>query len=279
MDADTLTIDAFLVHLAPYANKDMISPFEASSIQLKIAELVLDHTVDISLMKFLSRFLTQLSYDELVEERNIEHQCGYLLCDKSPRHQVRRMSHLGNGSHKLETSTRFQIYNRKPSMILPNTYLSQYCCKDHYQALLFYRNQLSQEAVFSRKDITVLPPFPNVSGSWYENNITCLEEVLARHRELKEHGKSLADVIAMMNGLSVADGNDPETNELVKMINDFEIVEHDTTKRNPNYDIENALDDDDDDDISPLKKGDVAARGVDGYITTGRSFGGYSILH
>ncbi|KAF3993121.1 hypothetical protein FT663_00945 [Candidozyma haemuli var. vulneris] len=262
MNADILTVDAFLALLAPYANRDMLAPSEASSLQLKIAELVLDHTIDISLLKFLSRFLTQSSYDELVEERNIEHQCGYPLCNKSPQHKVRRLSHGSNGSC-VETSTRYQIWNRKPSMILPNTYLSQYCCKDHYQASMFYRNQLSQEAVFSRKDITVIPPFATVDRPWYENNITCLEEVLAKHRELKEQGKSLTDVIAMMSGLSVADGNDKETSDLAKLIEDFDIVEHEGGMNSK--------------DIPQEPDREAAARGIDGYITNGHSLGGYMV--
>lgn len=262
MNADTLTLDAFLSLLAPYANRDMLAPSEASSLQLKIAELVLDHTIDIPLLKFLSRFLTQTSYDELVEERNIEHQCGYPLCNKSPQHKVRRLSHGSNGSC-IETSTRYQIWNRKPLMILPNTYLSQYCCKDHYQALVFYRNQLSQEAVFSRKDITIVPPFASVSGPWYENNITCLEEALAKHKELKKQGKSLMEVIAMMSGLTVADGNEEESAELAKLMQNIDIVEHESET------IAN--------DIPQESDREAAARGIDGYITNGHSLGGYMV--
>lgn len=254
----TLTIDQFLPHVAPYSGKETLAPSEASQLLLKIAELVLDYTVDITLLKFLSRFFTQQLYDETVEERNIEHQCGYPLCQKLPQHKVRRPSHLNGG---METSTRYQIWNRKPSMILPNTYLSQYCCKDHYQASLFYRNQLLLEALFLRKNILVLPPFPDVAGPWYENNISCLEEVLAKHRELKEQGKSLSDVIAMMNGLSVADG-EADTSGLVKLIEDFEIVENEglvVTDVDVDHDRE------------------AASRGVDGYITSNRCFGGYVV--
>ncbi|PVH17419.1 uncharacterized protein CXQ87_000304 [Candidozyma duobushaemuli] len=148
-------------------------------------------------------------------------------------------------------------------MILPNTYLSQYCCKDHYQASMFYRNQLSEEAVFSRKDITVVPPFATIDGQWYENNITCLEEVLAKHRELKEQGKTLTDVIAMMSGLSVADGNDKETSELAKLIEDFDIVEHEGGANSK--------------DVPHEPDREAAARGIDGYITNGHSLGGYMV--
>lgn len=256
----TLTVESFLGQVSDLRNKENLLPSEASLLQLKIAELVLDNTIDTQLLKFLSRFLTQQSYDELVEERNIEHQCGYPLCGKLPKHKVRRPSHSGG---VMETSTRYQIWNRKPSMILPNTYLLQYCCKEHYQASLFYRNQLSQEAVFSRKNILSIPPFASVPGPWYENSITCLEEVLAKHRELKQQGKSLGDVIAMMNGLSVADG-DQEVTELVKMIQDFDIIEH-----------EGGLEGEEDE--IPEFDSETALKGVDGYITTSRSFGGYVV--
>lgn len=254
-----LTVEAFLSHLEPFGNKETLSPMEASQLLLKIAELALDNTVDTNLLKFFSRFFTQQSYDELVEERNIEHQCGYLLCDSAPKHQVRRLSHLGGC---METATRYQIWNRKPSMILPNTYLSQYCRKEHYQASLFYRNQLSQEALFARKNILTIPPFPATFEPWYENLVTLLEEVLAKHKELKSQGKTLTDVISMMNGLSVADG-ERDTSDLVKMIEEFEIVENEGGLIG------------DEPDLS--FNGTSAAKQMEGYIPTERAFGGYLV--
>lgn len=244
-----LTVETFLPHLAPFANKDVLTPGEASRVLLIITEAVLDHRVDLPLLKFLSRFLTQESYDEIVEERNIEHQCGYMTCQQSPVHKTRRLSLFGG-------DTKFQIYNRKPSIILPNTFLSQYCCKDHYQASLFYRNQLSSEALFARKDIMMVPPFPVGAGGWYENKIACLEEVLAKHRELRSEGKSLSDVITMMSGLLVSE--DPETGELVRMIEDFEIVEKEGgVEENPEEEVDSGA--------------------IEGYITTSTSFGGYVV--
>lgn len=242
---ELLTLNQFLGHLAPFANKELLSPIEASRLLLVITELLIDHNVDIPLLKFLSRFLTQESYDDIVEERNIEHQCGYIICNNTPKQQVRRLSSNSNGTTScMDGETKFQIYNRKPSIILPNTYLSQYCCKDHYQASLFYRNQLSSEAVFARKNITLVPPFSdNLPASWFENGITCLEEVLAKHRELKNQGKSLLEVVQMMSGLSVEDNED--TTELIKLIEDFEIVERVGDENGDDL----ALIDDEDDDL------------------------------
>lgn len=267
---ELLTVESFLPHITGLANKDTLSPGEASRLLLLITELLLDHFVDLQLLKFLSRFLTPQIYDEIIEERNIEHQCGYITCNKSPKQNVRRLSVISNGSASTlpafaspgasaTSMTKYQIYNRKPSMILPNTYLSQYCCKEHYQASLFYRNQLSLEAVFARKDIMVAPPFPAIR-SWYENTITCLEEVLAKHRELKEQGKTLGEVITMMNGLSVSE-DDKDTNELIKLIEDFEIVEKEGGVHGDDLDSEDETD----------------TNAVEGYVTTNKSFGGYVV--
>lgn len=265
---ELITLQQFVFRLEPFANKDLLTPSEASRLQLIITEILVDHAADYPLLKFLSRFLNQQSYDEVIEERNIEHQCGYLVCDKSPRQlkQPRRMSGLGQEDG---TGTRFQIYNRKPSMILPNTYLSQYCCKEHYQASIFYRNQLSNEAIFARKDIMNISPFPEKPANWYENNVTCLEEVLARHRELKDEGKSLTDVITMMSGLSV-NGENNDTSELIKLIQDFEIIEKAGGEEGeaPNFQL-----DDDDVDADP----DQLATSVEGYITNNKCFGGFAV--
>lgn len=241
---ELLTLPHFLELLLPYASKSPLTPLDALRMQLYITELLVDHFVDFPLLKFLSRFLTQQALDEIIEERNIEHQCGYLVCGASPRHLSRRLSHSSSGVSPL--SPTFQIYNRKPSLILPNTYLSQYCCKAHYQALIFFRNQLSNELVFARENILSAPPFSmDQPLSWYENNITCLEEVLERHRQLRSQGKSLADVVNMMSGLSVSsDASSADTSELARLIEDFEIIEHE----NPQAQESGVESDDDADD-------------------------------
>lgn len=259
---ESLTLYKFLPFLEPFANKETLTPAEASQLQLRIAELILDNTVDIPLLKFFSRFLTPQGYDEALEERNIEHQCGYPVCKKLPQHKVRRPSALCPGVYGGDTSTRYQIYNRKPSMILPNTYLSQFCCKEHYQASHFYRNQLLEEAIFLRKNITVIPPFGSPDPSWYENGISCLEEVIAKHKEMREQGKSLSDVIAMMSGLAVLDAaNNSELQQLVGLIEDFEIVDRDSELK----------------EAAELQDPSMAARSVEGYVTSNRSFGGYVV--
>lgn len=286
---ELLTIETFIPYLAPFANKELLTPTEASRVLLIITELMIDRTVDLPLLKFLSRFLTQDTYDEIVEEKNIEHQCGYLVCNNSPKHQVRRLSSNSNGTTACnDGETKFQIYNRKPSIILPNTFSSQYCCKDHYQASLFFKNQLSSEAVFARKDIMIISPFPvNYSSAWYENGITCLEEVLAKHQEVENQGKSLLDVMRMMTGLSVEDQETTkDTSELIKLIEDFEIVEKDANLVGevPEEGESALLDEDEDEEenqgfrqnlVDPTMK--TTMNPGDGYVTTDKSFGGYVV--
>lgn len=255
-----LTLPNFIPLLQPFANKELLTPTDASKLIFMITELLLDHHVDMPLLKFLSRFLTLESYDDIIEERNIEHQCGYIICDQSPSHRIRRLSSNSNGTTIVKDGngeTKFQIYNRKPSIILPNTFSSQYCCKQHYQASLFYRNQLSPEAIFARKNIMVLSPFPESMSSWFENTITSLEEVLAKHEELRHQGKSLMEVVEMMGALSMHDDG-KDTAELVKLIEDFEIIEKDLSQ----------IDDD---------SGIYEETNVEGYITTNKSFGGYVV--
>lgn len=208
---DPLSLETFVQSINPIGHNDPPTPADAQRIQLAIAEAMVDSYASPQLLKFLGRFLTQQTYDEVVEERNIEHECGYLICNRSPL------------STRQSSPSKYQIYNRKPSMVLPNTYLSQYCCKEHYQALIFYRNQLLNEALFLRKGVLTEP-----IGSLSYERITFLEDVLSKHRELKDEGHSLLDVVAMMSGLTVDDKDD--TNELVRLIEDFEIVEKDGDK-------------------------------------------------
>lgn len=322
-----LTLAHLLDVLAPYANAEQLLPQDASIIELLVTELLTDYYVDLTILKFLSRFFTPQSYDEMVEERNIEHLCGYIVCQLSPR-KTRRPLHgyrgadatanagRGNGGaldgasatantsggsgggaasggaaghtpahthHASDDYVQYQIYHRKPSIILPNTYLLQYCCKDHYQALTFYRNQVSLEALFVRKGILTQLPFPpHMPRTWYENGITCLEEVIAKHHELQNEGKSLLEVILMMNGLSVEAGEgERDTTELVKMLHDFEIVERPAgpavppqppqpplreARANDMVMRAAAVFDDGEDDASDSE-----------YVTTDKSFGGYVV--
>lgn len=289
---ELLTLDQFIPQLAPFANRELLTPGESSKLSLIITELLLDHNVDFPLLKFLSRFLTQSSYDDIIEERNIEHECGYILCNNSPKQLTRRrLSSNSNGTTTTGSGdTRFQIYNRKPSIILPNTYSSQYCCKEHYQASLFYKNQLSPEALFARKDIMIASPFPeDYPSNWYEKGITCLEEVLAKQKEAANKGKSLGEIVRMMNGLSVEDDDiRNETSELIRLIEDFDIIEKENTLAS--VEDNSAILDDGDDDYNdndnvnniehqkgPGSLNIAYSSKVNNYVATNTGFNGYVV--
>lgn len=258
-----LTLTQFVPMLARYPHDEFLDPGQALGLLLLLVELLVDNTVEYPLLKYLSRFLLPDLYDSVVEERQIEHNCGYIICSNKPK--ARRAS-----VHLLLPPNGFQIYARKPLIILPNTYSLQYCCKEHYQALTFYRNQLLEEAVFSRANIMVAPPFPeDYPAYWYENGITCLEEVLERHRQ--DTNKLLSEIIAQLAGLKVDDSNghqqplpahDP-TNKLIELINNFEIVEHE----NPQPDLGNKEEEDEEDTNT----------NSDGYRTLARAWGGYVV--
>ncbi|KAG7193870.1 uncharacterized protein KQ657_005068 [Scheffersomyces spartinae] len=133
-------------------------------------------------------------------------------------------------------------------------------------------SQLSGEALFARKDITIAPPFPQYYPlTWYENGITSLEDVIAKHKELKQQGVLLSEVVAMMSGLSVLDGLEmpKETSELVQMLEEFQIVEK-----------EGGLVDEQDEDDDDNHQEQVQPNGGGGggaYITDNRSFGGHIV--
>ena len=125
----------------------------------------------------------------------------------------------------------------------------------------------------------VVPPFQG-GRNWYENSITLLEEVIAKHKELKQEGKTMAEVVAMMNGLSVTgDEMNEDTNQLIKLIEDFEIVEKEVDHQQviegkiPEQAIESDGGDVDDDD----EDSSLAHNKIEGYITTNKSFGGYVV--
>lgn len=265
---ESLTIDRVTQYLLPFANKEILTPGEATRLCLILTELLVEHTVDVPLMKFLSRFFTQEIYEDIIEERNIEHLCGYLLCDQKPRGKLGLFKFDGKNI-VVDDPRRFNQYERdvyKKKLLWPRIYISSFCNRDHYRASLFYRNQLSDEAIFARKDIMIAPPFPSqYPDRWYEKNIICLEEVLAKHDELKEEGKTLSEVVSMMSGLEVSEEKEKETDDLVKLIKDLEIVEKEGGVFGD--DIYDNSDDDENANGNPQR--------IESYSTTTQSFGQY----
>jgi len=166
--------------ISAYNRPGLLTPKECSQILLSIVELMTDGC-DVDGLKFASRFLTPDDYEDIVVERNILHKCGYPLCNKDPKGI--RQEH--------------QINHRTPEMILPSTYRSKSCTKEHYQASLFYEKQLDDGPLFSRRDVTYRP-----YGTFaeYELQIALMEEVQLMSQT---QNKSLKDVIQELKGLSL----------------------------------------------------------------------------
>ncbi|ANB14456.1 Rtr1p [Sugiyamaella lignohabitans] len=210
--------------IAKYSKPGFLSAGEASQILLSIVELMSDG-VESDALKFSSRFLTGSDYEDIVVERNILHRCGYPICDKDPK-----------GIHKAH-----QINYRTPKMILPSTYLSKYCTKEHYQASTFFASQLSDASLFSRKDVTLLP---YGASTEYELQIALMEEVQVLSQS---QNRSMQDIIQELKSLSLskqqsqidtlpstqprryssANPADPHLVDLSDQIKAFKIVERD----------------------------------------------------
>ncbi|CAI5760564.1 unnamed protein product [Candida verbasci] len=226
----SLTLNDFISQLSDYHGKETMTSKESSNLQIIIVELLIDNTIsDFKLFKFLSRYLTLQFYNEIIEERNIEHKCGYFMCNNTNSNQ---------------------LYNRKPSMVLPMTWKNKYCCKEHYQSSIFYEKQLGNEMIMLRDGIFTTEPFPENKPLYYENNITCLEEII---NEQNKTGKSLSEIIELMSGLTIEKKDN--TGELIKLVEDFELVE-----KNPE---EEEVEEEEEENEE--------------YITTDKSFGGYVV--
>lgn len=181
------TLAEFLKMLEPMDRPGQLTPREGSQLSLALVEFMTDG-VEPDMLKFASRFMCPEDYGEIVLERNILHLCGYPLCNNDPK-----------GIRKEH-----QINYRTPTMILPGTYLSKFCSREHYQASTFYQGQLSVQPLFARKDITHRP-FGTME---YETQVALLEEVQAISEN--EH-KSMRQVIEEFKKLNVHE--DEETQQ------------------------------------------------------------------
>jgi hypothetical protein len=210
----TITIDSFKDQLVQFSHPGTLTPAEASKLTLMLLEALADDCCDVFFLRFCSRFLTKDSYTELMEERNINKLCAYPLCHE---HQAR--------SRSLQWS----------SVPLPYEYLKYYCTKTHFQCSEFYKSQLSPEALFARKDVTV----QHYGSMEYENGITLLEEVLAQ----RQKGASMRQVLEGLTGLSINQEKDEKIDKMASMLHDIEIVEKEPTQPTPLEDVMEELPD------------------------------------
>ena len=90
------------------------------------------HTVKEALKPF------QLSdYDALIEERNINHRCGYVLCR--------------NGNRKQDTRSKYRIVAGKDFRVVASKELEKWCSDQCGRMALYLRVQLNEEPAWTRE--------------------------------------------------------------------------------------------------------------------------------
>lgn len=176
------SIRLFARTLLPVFRPGMLTQTECDRIMMALLPLLLE-TVDPYFLKFCARFLTPDAYEEVIDERNVSHMCGYPLCSRVPKN--------GTGAYKIEFMSK-----RIP---IVHAYLTKFCTKEHAQSSRFYEKQLSDESLFSRKDVTFL----RYGQCKYEAQIALLEEL--QHMVMTE-GKSLDEVIMQFAEMSFVNG-------------------------------------------------------------------------
>ncbi|KAF5115279.1 hypothetical protein DV454_002429 [Geotrichum candidum] len=179
--------------LKQFFRPGMLTQLECYKLSFALLPLLLE-TVDPYFLKFCARFLTPDDFEEVIDERNISHTCGYPLCSKVPTNN--------KGKYKIDfKSSQFSIVH---------PFLTKFCSKEHAQSATFYKKQLSDESVFLRRDICYLP----YGKSHYERQIALLEEL--QHTAATSN-MSLDDVVMEFANMSfnrnkTSSGNDAKNN-------------------------------------------------------------------
>lgn len=198
--------------LRKYPHTHFLSQLQANLLELDLIMLFSGDACDPECLKLLARFLTLDIYNDLQDERTIKKRCGYLCCDQAPER-----TNSGNMLRVLLANTHaVNKVSYKPSSLTPYSYLNNYCSKRHYQCSMFYKAQLRERALFSRKDLFLTPggeyltpqnyiqlvqaPYAQYSENGVEKStdrIILLEEVWAY--QARTNQASLVDVLAQMN--------------------------------------------------------------------------------
>lgn len=150
---------------------------------------------DAILVKNTLRPFQPSDYDALIEERNINKTCGYVLCPRPNRVQP--------------TTAKYRILYSKGKghdalRVVEKTYLEKWCSDDCGRRALYIKVQLNEEPAWTRS---------GTSGG----DIVLLDENSDREEQLLEGMKNLdvgdseEDVIAKMKALAIerGDGNAP----------------------------------------------------------------------
>lgn len=203
--------------LKPFQQHRQLSIREGEVVSLEILTLLCDdYCEDEATLKYLARLMTPEIYTDLVDERNLNHRCGYPLCSGAPE-RIRDPFSLD------QVTKRFLWENN------PYAYLSKYCNKFHFRCSQFYQVQLSEEAIFSRTGVHLIHDTENMKKSQDDKfNVTLFEELL-REKASEEDIKSL---VAGLKRLGLDTSNDEEENDeqlevdLTKWLEQIRIVEN-----------------------------------------------------
>lgn len=121
-------------------------------------------------------------YDALIEERNINHRCGYVLCPYPPRSE--------------HTNAKFRILRGKARgegafRVVPREKLEQWCSETCARRALYIRAQLSEEPAWMRTE-----------GS--SANIVLLEEIEASRNPSAE----MANLVEAVRNIELKEDKD-----------------------------------------------------------------------
>lgn len=210
-DASTVTIEKFHELLLPVLHRPILTPKEANQLTFHLTELLMINNCEPKVLRILARYLSKKSYEDIIEERIIEHFCGYPLCKYNDPKKIKDM----------------QMNSLVKSLKMPRYYNSRFCCKNHYLCSEFYKNQLSFEALFMRIDLNK----PWFAEDTVENEVVLLETYI----DMKKDGvdvDGLNNVIEMLRRMNVEDsGSGTKTQELIEEFENFKVVEHTGTQK------------------------------------------------
>lgn len=188
--------------LKPYQNHRQLTINESELLSLELLDLLsTTYCKDKETLKYVANFLTKETYDDLIDERNLNKKCGYPLCDRS-QNRFRDL-YGGNG-----IATNFLKQHN------PYAYLSLYCSKFHYRCSQFYHAQLSNEALFSRVGIHL--------NDGKKSDIVLLEEVIANNETREEDLKLVVQGIGNLDiGKSEGQDENESKKELEKDLSEW----------------------------------------------------------
>ena len=159
---------------------------------------------DITLVKGSLKTFQPSDYDSLIEERNINKQCGYVLCPRPNRQEgtkakYRILSGKGRGSNSLKFVERHT--------------LERWCSDDCGKRALFVKVQLNEEPAWTRiasssGDILLLEDERN-SQKQLEDDSVLIEKLRSLDMGLEED-----EVIARMKALAIERGDEKDSSRL-----------------------------------------------------------------